>query len=178
MPAKEATPFSLELDRRVDEGALGTLYEKRADKEVRCLACAHRCLIKEGLRGICKVRYNRGGTLMVPRGYVGALQCDPIEKKPFFHAFPGSDALTFGMLGCDLHCSYCQNWVTSQALRDKSAVAPVRPMTATQLVDLAAKERARLVVSSYNEPLITAEWGVSVFRAAQAVGLACAFVSN
>src|SRR2546430_10647267 len=107
MPAKEATPFSQALDRRVEEGALGTLYEKLPDDEVRCYACAHRCLIKEGLRGICKVRYNRGGTLMVPRGYVGALQCDPIEKKPFFHAFPGTDAVTFGMLGCDLHCSYC-----------------------------------------------------------------------
>jgi len=107
MPAKEATPFSQALDRRVDEGALGTLYEKLPDDQVRCYACAHRCLIKDGLRGICKVRYNRGGTLMVPRGYVGALQCDPIEKKPFFHAFPGTDALTFGMLGCDLHCSYC-----------------------------------------------------------------------
>src|SRR5437773_3553178 len=107
VPAKEATPFSLELDRRVEEGALGTLYEKLPDDQVRCYACAHRCLIKDGLRGICKVRYNRGGTLMVPRGYVGALQCDPIEKKPFFHAFPGTDALTFGMLGCDLHCSYC-----------------------------------------------------------------------
>ena len=107
MPAKEATPFSLELDRRVDEGALGALYEKLPDNQVRCYACAHRCLIKDGLRGICKVRYNRGGSLMVPRGYVGALQCDPIEKKPFFHAFPGTDALTFGMLGCDLHCSYC-----------------------------------------------------------------------
>jgi AmmeMemoRadiSam system radical SAM enzyme len=107
VPAKEATPFSTALDERVGEGALGVLYEKLDHNEVRCYACAHRCLIKEGLRGICKVRYNRGGTLMVPRGYVGALQCDPIEKKPFFHAFPGTDAMTFGMLGCDLHCSYC-----------------------------------------------------------------------
>jgi pyruvate formate lyase activating enzyme len=77
------------------------------DNRVRCYACAHQCLILDGLRGICKVRYNQGGTLMVPHGYVGALQCDPTEKKPFFHVFPGSDALTMGMLGCDLHCSYC-----------------------------------------------------------------------
>ncbi len=107
MPAKEATPFAQALDRRVQEGALGSLYEKLPDGKVRCVACAHRCLILDGLRGICKVRYNQGGALMVPHGYVGALQCDPTEKKPFFHAFPGSDALTFGMLGCDLHCSYC-----------------------------------------------------------------------
>jgi pyruvate formate lyase activating enzyme len=104
---KEAGPFAQALDRRVIEGALGTLYEKLADNKVRCYACAHQCLILDGLRGICKVRYNQGGTLMVPHGYVGALQCDPTEKKPFFHVFPGSDALTMGMLGCDLHCSYC-----------------------------------------------------------------------
>src|SRR5881628_280649 len=74
---------------------------------IRCVACGHRCLIGEGLRGICKVRLNEGGHLKVPFGYVAAIQCDPVEKKPFFHVYPGSDALTFGMLGCDLHCSYC-----------------------------------------------------------------------
>jgi AmmeMemoRadiSam system radical SAM enzyme/AmmeMemoRadiSam system protein B/AmmeMemoRadiSam system protein A len=145
---------------------------------LRCVACGHRCLIGDGLRGICKVRVNEAGRLKVPFGYVAGLQCDPVEKKPFFHVYPGSDALTFGMLGCDLHCAYCQNWVTSQALRDSSAVAPVRPVTPTQLVDIGTRERARLVVSSYNEPLITAEWAVSVFREARAAGLACAFVSN
>ena len=68
--------------------------------------------------GVCKVRYNEGGKLLVPWGYVASAQCDPIEKKPFYHAYPGALAYSFGMLGCDLHCSYCQNWVTSQALRD------------------------------------------------------------
>ncbi|HWY86281.1 MAG TPA: AmmeMemoRadiSam system radical SAM enzyme, partial [Gemmataceae bacterium] len=145
---------------------------------LRCVACGHRCLIGEGLRGICKVRVNDEGQLKVPFGYVAALQCDPVEKKPFFHVYPGSDALTFGMLGCDLHCSYCQNWVTSQALRDSNAVAPLRPVTSGELVELACREGARLVVSSYNEPLITAEWAVSVFREAKRADLACAFVSN
>ena len=79
-----------------------------------------------GRRGICKVRFNQGGQLRVPFGYVaGGWPCDPVEKKPFFHVYPGSDALTFGMLGCDFHCSYCQNWVTSQALRDERAAAPI-----------------------------------------------------
>jgi pyruvate formate lyase activating enzyme len=85
----------------------GELYEKLPDGKVRCYACGHRCAILPGLDGICRVRYNEGGTLYVPAGYVGALQCDPTEKKPFFHAYPGSLALTFGMLGCDYHCSYC-----------------------------------------------------------------------
>jgi pyruvate formate lyase activating enzyme len=85
----------------------GELYEKRPDGAVTCYACGHRCLIKPGRRGICQVRFNQEGELRVPWGYVGALQCDPTETKPFFHVYPGSDTLTFGMLGCDLHCPYC-----------------------------------------------------------------------
>jgi pyruvate formate lyase activating enzyme len=147
-------------------------------ERLRCLACGHRCLIGPEQRGICKVRFNDNGQLRVPFGYVAGLQCDPVEKKPFFHVYPGSDALTFGMMGCDLHCSYCQNWLTSQALRDVNAVAPIRPFTPAQLAALGKREGARLVVSSYNEPLITAEWAVAVFREARAAGLDCAFVSN
>src|SRR4051794_14399636 len=147
------------LDRHTAPAA-PELCHPEGDK-LRCVACGHRCLIGDGLRGICKVRYNEGGELRVPAGYVAGLQSDPVEKKPFFHVYPGSDALTFGMMGCDLHCSYCQNWVTSQALRDQSAIAPVRPVTPAQLIDIARREGSRLVVSSYNEPLITAEWAVS-----------------
>jgi AmmeMemoRadiSam system radical SAM enzyme/AmmeMemoRadiSam system protein B/AmmeMemoRadiSam system protein A len=156
--------------------AVGSLAYPEGDR-IRCVACGHRCLIGVGKRGICKVRFN-DGQLRVPFGYVAGLQCDPVEKKPFFHVYPSSDALTFGMMGCDLHCSYCQNWVTSQALRDASALAPVRMISPGQLVDAARREGARLVVSSYNEPLITAEWAVAVFEQAKVAGLACAFVSN
>src|SRR6266851_871606 len=155
----------------------GRLWRAEGDR-IRCVACGHRCLIGEGRRGICKVRYNQGGELKVPFGYIAALQCDPVEKKPFFHVYPSSDALTFGMLGCDLHCSYCQNWFTSQALRDQAANAAVQPTSPRQLVAMALREKARLVVSSYNEPLITAEWAVAVFQEAVAAGLTCAFVSN
>ena len=103
------------LDRQT---IVGKLWHAEDDR-VRCVACGHRCLIPPGRRGICKVRFNEGGELRVPFGYVaGGLASDPVEKKPFFHVYPGSDALTFGMLGCDFHCGYCQNWVTSQALRD------------------------------------------------------------
>jgi pyruvate formate lyase activating enzyme len=138
-------------------------------------------LIKDGRRGICKVRFNDGGVLKVPWGYVGALQCDPTEKKPFFHVYPGSDTLTFGMLGCDLHCPYCQNWVTSQALRDPTselAGAQPTPTTPQKLVALAKQQGARLVGSSYNEPLITSEWAVAVFKEAVRAGLKCVYISN
>jgi pyruvate formate lyase activating enzyme len=85
----------------------GELYEKQSDNTVICYACGHRCKIREGKRGICQVRFNKGGELRVPHGYVAALQSDPIEKKPFFHVLPSVNALTFGMLGCDFHCGYC-----------------------------------------------------------------------
>jgi pyruvate formate lyase activating enzyme len=124
------------------------------------------------------VRFNRGGQLRVPFGYVAGVQCDPVEKKPFYHVYPGSDALTFGMLGCDFHCSYCQNWVTSQALRHEAAHVPVQSVTPGQLINTGRRLGARLVVSSYNEPLITAEWAVAVFQQAKEAGIACAFVSN
>src|SRR5204862_788541 len=91
------------------------LVRDLGDGRLRCLACGHRCPIPEGAAGVCKVRFRENGVLRVPRGYVGALQCDPIEKKPFFHARPGALAMSFGMLGCDLHCGYCQNWFTSQS---------------------------------------------------------------
>ncbi len=145
---------------------------------VRCHACGHQCRIPDGAVGVCKVRFNRGGRLFVPWGYVGGVQCDPVEKKPFFHVYPGALAYSFGMLGCDLHCSYCQNWVTSQALRDPHAGAPPRDTTPTSLVQDALRQGAKLVVSTYNEPLITVEWATAIFQEARAHGLATAFVSN
>ncbi len=154
------------------------LIEGKGDGAVQCFACGHRCLVKPGRDGVCRVRFNDNGTLLVPWGYVGVLACDPIEKKPFFHVLPGSDALTFGMLGCDYHCGYCQNWVTSQMLRDADAVAAPKFCQPKQLVDIAIQNRAPVVASSYNEPLITSEWAVAVFKEAQARGLKCAYISN
>lgn len=156
----------------------GELYEKLDDRRVLCYACGHRCVILPGLDGICRVRYNEGGTLMVPSGYVGAIQCDPTEKKPFFHAYPGSMALTFGMLGCDYHCGYCQNWVTSQALRDPNAISPPKEVTAGEMLQIARRSGATLVVSSYNEPLITSEWAIEIFEQARPAGFVCGYVSN
>src|SRR5438552_1643301 len=82
------------------------------------------------------------------------------------------------MLGCDLHCSYCQNWVTSQALRDPNAISAPLQASPELLVRDALRQRAKVLVSTYNEPLITAEWAVQIFKEAKAAGLKTAFVSN
>lgn len=165
------------LDQRVHE-ADASLYEKLENNRVRCFSCGHCCPIPEGQVGVCKVRYNRGGTLYVPWGYTAGIQCDPIEKKPFFHAHPGALAYSFGMLGCDLHCGYCQNWVTSQALRDPHAISPPLEVSPEALVRDALDQGAKVLVSTYNEPLITSEWAVAVFKEAKAAGLLTGFVSN
>ncbi len=166
------------LDRLTVEG---DLVETLPDGAVRCTACGHRCLVRPGKRGICGVRFNEQGHLRVPWGYVAALQADPIEKKPFSHLLPGATALTFGMLGCDYHCGYCQNWLTSQAARDPASDASanlVRQISPAQMVEVARHVQAQVVVSSYNEPLITSEWAVAIFKEARAAGLMCAYVSN
>lgn len=173
------SPETRTLAEILDERSVpGELYERLPDNKVRCYACGHRCVIFDGQRGICKVRYNRGGSLYVPHGYVGALQCDPTEKKPFNHVLPGSYTLTFGMLGCDYHCPYCQNWLTSQTLRDPQAWVAPTEITPQQMVSLAERYGARMIGSSYNEPLITSEWAVDIFRQAKAHGLRTAYISN
>jgi pyruvate formate lyase activating enzyme len=158
--------------------APGELCHALPDEWQQCTACAHRCKVPPGGAGICQVRFNEAGVLRVPQGYVAALACDPIEKKPFYHALPGTQALSFGMLGCDLHCDYCQNWQTSQAMRDRLAVAPARRATADGIVTRALQSGATVVASTYNEPLITSEWAVEIFRQAKQHGLRTAFVSN
>jgi pyruvate formate lyase activating enzyme len=174
---KKSQTLATVLDDMTTEGA-AELTEHLDNNALRCYACGHRCLIGEGKRGICKVRFNERGRLLVPTNYVAALACDPTEKKPFFHALPGSDTLTFGMLGCDLHCAYCQNFLTSQALRDEAAGVAPRVVSSDRLVALAKAYGASLVGSSYNEPLITAEWAVEVFKKAKAEGFKTAFISN
>jgi len=154
------------------------LARPESDGAVRCLACAHRCLIRRGRRGVCKVRFNRDGQLFAPSGYVAGLHSDPIEKKPFYHVLPGRETLTFGMLGCDFHCGYCQNWVTSQALRHEMAGTSPTLVSSREMVALARQSGARMVTSSYNEPAITAEWAVEIFKRAKAEGYKTAFVSN
>jgi pyruvate formate lyase activating enzyme len=161
--------------------AEGKLFQTLPDNRVQCHACAHRCRILEGQPGVCKVRFNIKGRLRVPFDYVAALQADPIEKKPFFHALPGAQALSFGMLGCDYRCDFCQNWFSSQALREpasEGARTSVQDITAPQIVKTALNRRCRVVTSTYNEPLITSEWAAEVFREARAKGLLTSYVSN
>jgi pyruvate formate lyase activating enzyme len=173
--SREAPSLARLIDPRTREGEL---WEPLPEGRLRCYACGHRCVIPPGQRGICKVRYNESGRLRVPWGYVAGLQLDPVEKKPFFHAYPGAKALSFGMLGCDLHCQYCQNALTSQALRDPAMGTPPKEIDPAEVVATARRVGARILTSTYNEPLITSEWAREIFMAGKAAGLVCSYVSN
>ena len=175
MPTEETIVLHDLLARHTRAGALSIPLPK---SWVQCTACGHRCKIPPGRDGICKVRFNEGGVLRVPYGYAAGLAVDPIEKKPFFHAFPGARALSFGMLGCDYHCAYCQNWITSQALRDPAAGTSPTLITAEKIVGLALEHRVPVITSTYNEPLITSEWAMEIFALAHSHGIAGSYVSN
>lgn len=156
----------------------GTLYKKLEKNWVQCYSCGHRCKINDGRDGICRVRYNEAGKLYVPWGYANSLQIDPIEKKPFYHALPGSKALSFGMVGCDYHCKFCQNWLTSQTLRDPHSTAHIEKFCAEDFSLIAAEHKAKVITSTYNEPLITSEWAVEIFKITKRYGLVTGYVSN
>jgi len=156
----------------------GELFIPLKEGSLMCTACGHRCTLRPEQRGVCKVRFNHKGVLRVPFNYAAGVHNDPIEKKPFFHALPGSQAMSFGMLGCDFRCAYCQNWFTSQSLRDDASTLSFDVISARGLCDLAERQGSKAVISTYNEPLITSEWAVEVFKEARARGLMTGFVSN
>lgn len=158
--------------------AADQLVEAGEEEEVRCFSCGHKCSIKAGGYGVCHMRKNVGGELRVPFGYVSSMSVDPMEKKPFFHALPGQGALSYGMLGCNFSCPYCQNWNISQTLRDSNARVEPRQVSADRIVDRALKSGVDCVVSTYNEPLITSEWNRAVFERAKDEGLITGYVSN
>lgn len=118
---------------------------------------------------------------MVPSGYVAGLQLDPIEKKPFNHFLPGALTLSFGMAGCNFHCSFCQNWLSAQALNDSASRFSehyLKPASAEEIIRAAKANHAQVIVSTYNEPLITTEWAIEIFEQAHEAGINTAFVSN
>lgn len=155
------------------------LYTRRPDGTVVCQLCAHRCVIRPGRRGICAVRENQGGMLLtrVADRVVGA-DIDPIEKKPFFHFLPGTLAYSVATVGCNFHCSFCQNWDISQWPHDHSGPAPGRPTTPREIVSDALASNCVAIAYTYTEPTIFFELALETSRVAAAAGLKNVFVTN
>lgn len=154
------------------------LYERLADNKVRCNVCAHRCVIFDGRRGICGVRENRGGELFsLVYGRVISEAIDPIEKKPFFHFYPGSASFSFATVGCNFHCRWCQNWSISQVVRDEGRIEGYA-RSPEDLVRLAQAYGCRSIAYTYTEPTIFFDFAYDTAKLAHAAGIANVFVTN
>ncbi len=146
---------------------------RKLGNAVQCIACNHFCTLRRGERGKCGVRKSTGRSirLMVDNRPYG-MAIDPIEKKPLFHFLPGSVVLSFGTVGCNFACPFCQNWDMSQ-----SRTVSGERMTAREIVSLAAKS-ADGIAYTYNEPTIFAEFALRVMRMGKRRGLFNVWVSN
>ena len=164
------------MDSFVQSGVDCVLQEPVADDEVRCGACNRRCVVAEGKAGWCRTRTVRGGRLWAATyGRVAALSANPIEKKPFHHFYPGSYALTAASWGCNFACTWCQNWRLSKAISGQDRF--VRPEA---FVEQTIQSGCQGTSISFNEPTLSLEWALDVFRAVRqrGRGLYNTFVTN
>ena len=155
------------------------LYEKHPDAKVRCNLCAHRCTIPNKKRGLCGVRENRDGTLIsLVYGKIIAEHVDPIEKKPLFHFLPGSKAFSIGTVGCNFHCSHCQNADISQYPQEHHGAIVGTTSTPQEIVDRAMETGCSSIAYTYNEPTIFMEFAHDTAILSRKNGLKNVFVSN
>ncbi len=150
-------------------------YRKLPSGKIKCMLCRHFCELKEGQAGVCGVNKNENGHLVnLVYGRVAALNIDPVEKKPLYHFLPGSTALSLGTIGCNMQCSFCQNWQISQekTIYQKDFVSP------EQIVHLALKYRSKTIAYTYNEPAIFYPYARDIALEAKKYGLKNIFVTN
>ena len=144
-------------------------------EKITCLLCRHYCQLKEGQTGICAVNKNKNGKLKnLVYGHPVALNVDPIEKKPLYHMLPGSRVLSFGTVGCNFKCDFCQNWDISQEKRVNESVY----VSPEEMVALALEHEAVGIAYTYNEPTIFYPYAKDVGLLAKEKGLKNIFVSN
>jgi pyruvate formate lyase activating enzyme len=144
-------------------------WHRTPDGRVECDVCPRHCRIKEGQQGMCFVRGNQNGALVLTTYNRASGFCiDPIEKKPLNHFLPGTPVLSFGTAGCNLACKFCQNWGMSKAREmDKLALHATPEMIA----QAALQTGCRSVAYTYNDPVIFYEYAIDVAQACQAHGI-------
>ncbi len=154
------------------------LYEKLGDKLVHCNLCAHRCTIKPDRRGVCGVRENRDGILYsLVYGTVIAEHIDPIEKKPFFHVYPGSKSYSIAAAGCNFNCEFCQNHEISQMPRSTRMIAG-EEISPKEIVERAITSESKTIAYTYTEPTVYFEQALETARIAVEQGIKNVFVTN
>ncbi len=181
IPANPASQFSLLnsqsscLSCHKPEDKIGDKPFQHKENFVKCLLCAQECLIKEGERGKCRARINVGGTLKtLVYGRPVTVHVDPIEKKPFYHFLPGSEAFSLATAGCPLACKFCQNWEISQARPEDF---PGKFIPPEQLVQETVTSAAPVIAFTYNEPTVFTEYLTDIARIARSRNLRSVIIS-
>lgn len=153
------------------------LYYKKFDNDIiECQLCPHNCKVGLSKVGICRVRQNIKGKLYsLNYAKPVAQHVDPIEKKPLFHFLPGKPAFSIGTIGCNLGCLHCQNWTMSKTTPKDYDVEEVLP---EKIVELAIKNKCKIIAYTYNEPTIFYEYGYECSKIARKQGLKNVIVSN
>ena len=153
-------------------------YTKEKEQKVHCYLCPHNCLIREGKRGICRVRKNVDGKLMAETyGQICSAGFDPIEKKPLYHFHPGNTIFSVGSIGCNLHCRFCQNWEISQT--DVEEFDHLRNYQPDEIVKIAGERKDNFGIAyTYNEPTVWFEYMDDIATRAKDKGLKNVMVTN
>ncbi|MFC1770741.1 AmmeMemoRadiSam system radical SAM enzyme [Candidatus Margulisiibacteriota bacterium] len=151
-------------------------WQVQKDNKVQCLLCPRKCILAEGKRGFCFVRQNISGQLVsATYGKTSGFSIDPIEKKPLNHFYPGTDVFSFGTVGCNLGCLFCQNWHISTVKTADRLQSLARPAEIAR----AAKEQGCLSVAfTYNEPTIFVEYAIDTAIECHKLGLKTVAVTN
>lgn len=155
------------------------LYQPLKDKTVRCNLCNHRCIIKDGRRGICGVRENQAGILKtLVYGKIIAAHIDPIEKKPLFHLLPGSLSYSIATVGCNFKCPFCQNADISQLPSDRTGMIMGDFYKPEEIVAAAEKGQCKTIAYTYTEPTVYFEFAFDTAKLAHEKGIRNVFVTN
>ncbi|MEM5777253.1 MAG: AmmeMemoRadiSam system radical SAM enzyme [Candidatus Aenigmatarchaeota archaeon] len=169
---------------------LTIMQKQQKNKLVKCTACSHYCIIQPNNTGLCGIRKNVNGKLyLLVYGKAAAVNIDPIEKKPLYHFLPGSKIFSFGTLGCDFGCLFCQNWDISQPTKEirleenrdellKEIINTCDDLSPKQIVDYCLKHKLPSIAYTYNEPAVFFEYAYDTAKLAKKHGIKNVFVSN
>ena len=151
-------------------------YQTILSDKVQCEICPRRCKLSEGQRGFCYVRKNENNKIILETyGYNTGLAIDPIEKKPLYHFYPSSKVLSFGTLGCNMGCLFCQNWQTTKV---KYPINQCKKVSPEQIVEIAKKYNCKSVAFTYNDPIIFFEYVIDTAKLCKIEGIKTVAVTS
>lgn len=138
------------------------------DNKIQCTICPRNCKLNENQAGFCQIRRNiNGKVVLTSYGYNTGLSVDPIEKKPLYHFYPGTKVLSFGTLGCNMGCQFCQNWHISKSKADPR----INKTSPEKIVELAKELGCKSIAFTYNDPVIFFEYAVDTAKLCRENGI-------